>query len=506
MKLFKLLAITWIVCCLSSVAFPKHKKQAHSPTRAPIKKRVVVPVLYGATRLNGEINRLIGAANTKAKITVYVKSMQYGDNLFVRNINVPFTPASTLKLLTAEAGLLYLGPNYRFPTQLLTDASSVRNGVLHGNLYIVLSGDPTLTYEDLLDMMTHLQEMGVRAISGNVNIDNTAYDQRFYGPGWDGKDKSYCYAAPISASIINHNCISFSMQPAKQSGSRAQVVTSSKYFYPKINNFVVTKKKGTCNMRLSANPGSSISIEGCVSKGQYASGVSYVVTDVPDYNRALFKSLLDRMAISVYGRVTFGSADRQLSLISQHESEPLQVLVNEMLKKSDNIIAGALFKKIGQKYTRQPGSWENGSLAVSRILAKNAQVNIAGLRVLDGSGLSSDNLATAAQMMRVLEFAYHHDLISEHFVSALPISGVDGTLKHRMQNIIRKVRAKTGTISGVVSLAGYVTSKNKEPLGFVIMINGNKGLGWQYKALEDKIVTALTRYARTNNQGATRVG
>ena len=135
-------------------------------------------------------------------------------------------------------------------------------------------------------------------------------------------------------------------------------------------------------------------------------------------------------------------------------------------------------------------------MAVSQILSKHAGVNLVGLRVLDGSGLSPENLTTSAQMMQVLDFAYHHYPTSYEFISALPIAGVDGTLKHRMWNIARKVRAKTGTISGVVSLAGYVESGDKEPLAFVILINGNKGLGWQYKALEDKIATTLTRYHR----------
>ena len=83
---------------------------------------------------------------------------------------------------------------------------------------------------------------------------------------------------------------------------------------------------------------------------------------------------------------------------------------------------------------------------------------------------------------------------SEYFISALPVAGVDGTLKHRMYNIARKIRAKTGTISGVASLAGYATAYNKEQLAFVIMVNGNKGLSWRFKGMEDKIATALTRY------------
>jgi D-alanyl-D-alanine carboxypeptidase/D-alanyl-D-alanine-endopeptidase (penicillin-binding protein 4) len=184
-------------------------------------------------------------------------------------------------------------------------------------------------------------------------------------------------------------------------------------------------------------------------------------------------------------------------MISYHSSKPLADLVTEMLKKSDNIIAGALFKKVGQIYTRKPGSWENGSYAVSQILARAAGVNISGMRVLDGSGLSPSNLVTPSQLMQVLSFAYRHEPTSDAFWDALPIAGVDGTLKHRLGNIARKARAKTGTISGVVSLAGYVTTSDKEMLAFVIMVNGNKGMTWKYRDLEDKIVTALSQYKRT---------
>jgi serine-type D-Ala-D-Ala carboxypeptidase/endopeptidase (penicillin-binding protein 4) len=166
-----------------------------------------------------------------------------------------------------------------------------------------------------------------------------------------------------------------------------------------------------------------------------------------------------------------------------------------MMKKSDNIIAGALFKKLGQVYSKRPGSWENGGIAVEKILSTKIGVNTSGMRIIDGSGLSRYNQITPHQMMQVLDFAYHHNGTNYEFVSALPIAGVDGTLKHRMYNIARKVRAKTGTIHGVVSLAGYAASSNKEPIAFVIMINGRNS-GWSYKELEDKIVTLLTQYQR----------
>lgn len=492
MRLAYIIILLGIVFFIDPALAKKHKSRLIKPLPK------VLSLIYGDAQLNGEIDQIIRYQITNADISVYVKSMKSGDRIYARNIQQPLIPASTLKIFTAEAALLYLGPEYRFSTQLLTDAKSVKNGILQGNLYIVLSGDPSLTYYDLVDLMLSLKTQQIRAIAGNVYIDNTAYDQRFYGPGWTWKDTNYCYAAPISASIINHNCLSFQVTPSKVSGRSAQVLTSPKYFYPPIKNSVVTKAKHVrnCNVRLVTDANSFITIDGCMPRGKYAWGVSYVVTDIPEYNRSLFKNLLHRLSVNTYGSVTFGSTGDHLSLIGAHHSKPLRLLVNDMLKKSDNIIAGALFKKLGQLYTRQPGSWENGSFAVSQILAKQANVDIAGMRILDGSGLSPDNLATSAQMMQVLDFAYHHYPTSYEFVSALPISGVDGTLKHRLGYIARKVRAKTGTISGVASLAGYTVSADKEPLAFVIIINGSKGLGWRYKALEDKITLALTRYVK----------
>lgn len=511
--LFFILTLGMIFCCndlalakkhkskrASSVAHKtqKHRVAKHSPARAAA---ISVASIYGTPGLVNELNRIINVGNNDADVAVYVKSMQGGEVLFTRNINQPMTPASTLKVLTAEAALIFLGPEYKFSTQLLTDAKEIKNGVLQGNLYVVLSGDPSLTFYDIADLLITLKSQQITGVSGNVYIDNTAYDQSFYGPGWIWKDKNYCYGAPISASIINHNCLSFAVAPSKVAGRPAEVLTSPKFFYPTIKNSVITKagRSSGCNVRLSSEPGSVITIDGCMAKGHDAWGVSFVVSNIPEYNRALFKSLLKQLSVNVSGTVTFGVAPSNSSLIGQHASKPLKMLITDMLKKSDNIIAGALFKKLGQLYSHQPGSWENGGIAVSQILSKQAGVNTAGMRVLDGSGLSPDNLTTPAQLMQVLDFAYHHYLTSYEFISALPIAGVDGTLKHRMGHLAHKVRAKTGTISGVVSLAGYTVSAEKEPIAFVIMVNGNKGQGWQYRELEDRIVTAITRYARGNS-------
>lgn len=524
MKLVHLIVSIGMVFCFANATLAKsdHKPTKKSHTRVVAKKTTVTkktiakkrrkpvtikqmqpravvaaPATIRGGQLANQLNYLINSVDPRATIGVYVKSMRNGEQIYSRNVHQPLTPASTMKVLTAEAALIFLRPEYRFSTQLLTDAKSIKNGVLQGNLYIVQSGDPTLTYNDLVELALNLKTQQISGIAGNVYIDNTAYDQVFYGPDWVPTDKGYCYGAPISASIINHNCLPFKVSPSKLPGQTAYIETFPNFFYPTIKNYVVTKpNRSPCSVHLSSDMSSGLEIDGCMPKGRDPRGISYVVNDVAEYNRALFKSVLNQMAVKFNGTVTFGSAPKNPSMIAHHTSEPLSVLVKEMLKKSDNVIAGALFKKLGQLYTRQPGSWENGSLAVSQILTRKAGVNVRGLRILDGSGLSPSNLTTPSQLMQVLDFAYHNNPTNDAFISALPIAGVDGTLKHRMGNIARKVRAKTGYISGVVSLAGYVVTADNEVFAFVIMVNGSKGMTWKYKEMEDQIATALARYKR----------
>jgi len=453
-------------------------------------------LISGKQNLSTEIDRIINGTNPNLNIGVQVKSMTYGDTLYNRNEQRSFVPASIIKIFTAESALLLLGPNYKFPTSFVTNAKTVNGGILNGNLYLVLTGDPSLTYYDLEDLMASLKSQHIQQINGNVYIDSTAYDQEIYGPGWVWNDKRFCYAAPISASIINHNCLTFQVKPGKL-GHSANIVDSTGYVNPSIQNNVLTRSSASsaCRIRLGPGENNAIVVSGCMPKGRIQ-GVSSVITDVMYYNKALVTRLLSRYGVRVNGAITTGAAPSKPTVLAVHESSPLHNLITQMLKKSDNIIAGSLFKKVGEVYTKQPGSWENGSSAVTRILSTQMGVNTWRINITDGSGLSRYNLITPAQMIRVLDFAFHHHGTNYEFISALPVAGVDGTLKHRLYNVAWKVRAKTGTMTGVVALAGYAINRDKEPLAFVIIVNGRMGLGWKYKGIEDQIVTALTRYTR----------
>ena len=286
--------------------------------------------------------------------------------------------------------------------------------------------------------------------------------------------------------------------PAKTEGHYANVIGSPNFYYSGIENSVITKPSWTrsCNLHLSSGPNSTIAISGCMPKGSYARGASVVISNIIEYNKSLFRSLFKRFGIHVNGDVTTKAAPANLATLASHQSEPLHSLIKTMLKKSDNVIAGSLFKKIGEEYYNEPGSWANGGSAIKKILAQKAGVNTSQMTLVDGSGLSRGNEISAAEMMQVLDFAFHNYATSYEFISALPIAGVDGTLKSRLGNVARKVRAKTGTMSksGITSLAGYAINQNKEPIAFVIIVN-TKGSVWQYREMEDKIVTSLVRYS-----------
>jgi D-alanyl-D-alanine carboxypeptidase/D-alanyl-D-alanine-endopeptidase (penicillin-binding protein 4) len=476
--------ITTLVCVAGAEARGRHTAKAVA--------------VSGTAALTNDINQALARINPNAHVGIVIKSMKYGDTLYSKNDKSLFVPASTLKVFTAEAALLYLGGEYKFPTRFVTDAKTVENGVLDGNVYLINSGDPTLTYYDIADLIGALKSQQINQITGNVYIDNTAYDQATTGPGWLWNDTKNCYGAPISASIINHNCLSFRVTPSHTTGNAANILTDPHAYYASIRNSVVTRAHSsrTCYVKLDGEDGGAITISGCLSKGNFGAGVSTVITNIMEYDKALLSDLFDRYNIHIQGTIAPGTAVLQTSELARHESKPLKDLITNMLKMSDNVIAGSIFKKIGELYTHRQGTWENGGTSVSKILSQRADLDIWRINLIDGSGLSRYNQVTPNQLLQVLNFAYHNSKTNYQFMSALPVSGVDGTLKHRMRNLAWKVRAKTGTMQGVVSLAGYATSADKEPIAFVIMINGRSGSIWQYRALEDKILLYLTHYSR----------
>lgn len=209
------------------------------------------------------------------------------------------------------------------------------------------------------------------------------------------------------------------------------------------------------------------------------------------YNASVLRSLLQKNNITLTGDITEGPVSPHAKLIDAYHSAPLSILVKRMLKKSDNIIAASLFKKMGEINAQQPGSWQNGGIAVKAIFKTQDHLNLQSVVIVDGSGLSHDDRASAAIFVDLLQRAYITMPIDPTFYNALPISATDGTLKNRLRSLRGRVHAKTGAIKNANSLAGYVKTRRSGTLIFAIIINGSTGTSASYHKLEDKIVSAL---------------
>lgn len=431
---------------------------------------------------------------------VSIQSLSTGRVLYQKNANRGFVPASTLKLFTGIAALDYLGPHFQFKTRFLTNPGAlVRNGVLTGNLYIKFSGDPYLTLDDLKDMLETLNEQHINKIQGNIIIDDTVIDRSTWPPGRVIDDRIFCYAAPVTATIINRNCFSLSVKP-NQHLLHPTVTKSNSNLGIVIDNQAVTKrlKHNRYSLDLKPNAASKnhYTLRGYLSPkmGPLSFAVALQNPNLATYD--IVAGLLRKYSIR-YSNLVYGKTPPLTRTLAENSSPELAFLIKNMLKKSDNLIADSLLKKLGEKYFSLQGSWKTGRNAVQAILANKTDIDFKNLIMVDGSGLSRNNVVTPNAFVKLLNFAYAQLPDSDLLFESLPISGIDGTLKHRLGGpSLGKIHAKTGSMHGISSLAGYVRTANNQVLAFSILINdpvpGKNNQGG-YRLLENRICEFLAR-------------
>jgi len=419
---------------------------------------------------------ILAKVNGKASVGIKLQSVKNGEVMFAQNTHKLLVPASNAKIFTAVAALTYLGPDYVFNTQLLTSPKTVlanNQNTLNGDLYVKFSGDPSLTSADLSQLFATLKQRGINRINGHVYIDDSVFSGSSLGPGWLWTDTRYCYSAPISGVIIDHNCPRFLYQPK-----------ANKVAY-------------NCGHKFSKRGSKHVRRKSCLRVRHKASPyyVQRVLHNPHEYAKGLVDQLLAQQHISVTGEISRASANKNMQIVASHRSEPLSELLTKMLKESDNLFADAIFKKLGSVYFDESGNWENGSLAVKHILTEKAHLNMNNLRLVDGSGMSRYNLVTADEVTDLLNYAYHRLPYATDFIQALPVGGIDGTLARRMHkmDLRGRVRAKTGTMHSVTALSGYLETTHDDVLVFSIIFNGFYGSGRYYRAISDELLTESAR-------------
>ena len=412
---------------------------------------------------------------------------RFGDKLF--------HPASNMKLLTSATALHVLHRDFRFMTAAEADAAPVK-GTLPGNLYVKGSGDPLVTTEDIDSMAARIRGSGIETIEGDLVGDVGLFDDVEKAPGWMWDDEPYSYAAPISALVVDGNSVKVLLKPGPREGDSVAVTTEPRTGFVKIINAAVTSRDTLIPpVTVERHPGTNdISVRGRVPPGSDLQPFLSSIANPGLYFLQILKERLLAHGVKVTGDIVTDTSRGTLHIADiSHPLDSVLYLVN---KQTNNLAAENLLKTLAAEETESAGTTAAG-LAIVRDYLSSIGVDTTKVILADGSGLSFYNAVSPDAVVRLLLAAFRDTSIFRRFYESLPVAGVDGTLKNRMRGTIAagNVHAKTGTLSGVSSLSGYVTTADRKVLAFSILGNILPGSVDALRRLQDSIMVLLTKSA-----------
>ena len=415
---------------------------------------------------------------------VLIQSLETGEYFYKRNEDKLFLPASSLKLFTTAAGLIILGPEYRFTTTIFK-RGSIDGSILKGDIIIQGRGDPTISGRfyggDMLRLYDlwadSLEQLGIDEINGNIIGDDSEFDDRGLGEGWAWDDESYWYSAQASAISFNDNCVDISVVVNKDKKTAKVNVTPNTKYVVVTNQVSVVPKDSTTDIDVYRDRGTNlITVSGTIKENSDTVRTFCTVNNPTQFAMVVLKNVLESKGIKVTGSaMVVGELPkpidyRQTELLFINSSTPLREIVKVVNKNSQNFYAEQILKTIGLE-AEHYGTRENGIEAELDVF-KEMGINTDGILLADGSGLSRLDLVTPRNFVSLLSYMFKSNFFIP-FYNSLPIAGVDGTLGTRLKNTRAegRVRAKTGYLTTVRSLCGYAFTGDNEPIAFSIIAN-----------------------------------
>jgi D-alanyl-D-alanine carboxypeptidase/D-alanyl-D-alanine-endopeptidase (penicillin-binding protein 4) len=421
-----------------------------------------------------------------------------GKKLYGRNEGRLFTPASNTKLVVTAVAAALLPPDFRVFTGLYA-AGPITNGVLEGDLVLYGQGDPTLgrrcyatdtliegacdrdPFAKLRVLADTLRGRGIREVRGDLVGDGSWFEPVTVHPSWEFYDLNWWYAAPVSGLGFNDNSVDFTWQPGLNVGAPARITMWPDIGEVLFENRTITVPAGSSSDigdRFYRVPGTArVWAEGQAAMDRAPRTESFAVTDPALYAARAMRQVLAEAGIAVVGS-TRSTADSMLYRqvraappLATVPSRPLRDWIFPILNTSQNLFAETLLKQLGRRYGKS-GSWEEGLAVERRFLIDSVKIDSTEFSLQDGSGLSSANLVSPNAFTKLLRFIRVHPGYPT-FAAGLPLAGAVGSLRTRFVGtpLSGRVRAKTGSITGVNTLSGYIEQPDGKTLTFSVQAN-----------------------------------
>lgn len=423
--------------------------------------------------------------------------------LYSRNENKLFMPASNEKILTTSTGLKVLGADFRYVSELKY-SGVIKDSVLEGNLYLYSNGDPTL-YTRFFDSPLHLfnyytealLSVGIKKINGNIIGDDSAFEDDHLGYGWAYDGLSVWYSAPFGPLQLNENYVDIKVIAGNNAGDSVTLDPNIKSKYFNIMNNLSTADSVTeyfdYNRGVNEN---KIVFSGEVKTGRKPFEVSPSIYNPTMFYSTVFKETVERAGISVEGdvlEIKDVPVPEKQKLLYIYESPALSEIATGLMKRSQNLYAETLARTISWYKTGKGLMYRTRQILSDTLAAFGVEPG--SYRYMDGSGLSRYNYVAPSHIVKILTGMYNSEL-KDLWLDVMPIAGVDGTLRNRMKNTPAEnnVRAKTGTISNVRGLSGYVTDKNGEVYAFSFLVNSHTRSSADTEIITDKVLEYIAGF------------
>ncbi len=404
----------------------------------------------------------------RARWGILVQDLDSGCTIYSLDAEKYFIPASNTKLLTTAAALLELGENFRITTPIyrVGKPPSLDSLIISGR------GDPTLSTKSLNDIVRKLQLLGIKSIDKLI-IDDSYFDNFLINPSWEWSDIYSYYATAVNSLILNENSVTLTVLPQKI-GQKVSLNWSDEIAFKQwqvSNEAITTTADQTYNIQLDGILGQPVlKILGDIPVDHGADVWDLAIIDPGNYVRETFSNLLLQSGIRVNQAVIINQENHnsQAQIITKILSPPLPTLLAEINQDSNNLYAEAILKILGKKLNT-----DSDTEAIKLSLTK-LKIDPESYVLEDGSGLSRHNLITPKLLVELLSAIARTDQ-GEIYRESLAIAKVNGTLKNRFRQAKSPINlwGKTGTLTGVASLSGYLEIAGGKTIVFSILVNNS---------------------------------